>query len=144
MWIEAESAKKGNAPTAALVQERLHRSCEESVHTDKTNGASNKAKVTTTWVQRFRQKWGFTRGRFHARDRIPVAELRERSSIVCLVIRTVTSIAAARCASDFMVARNQLGVAQVNSNPVQVCFAALSLQTIALSIFSASRHCPGC
>ena len=78
-WIDAKNANKGNAPTVALVQQMLARSSDDAEQAGKVNAAETHARVSTKWVQRFRQKWGFTRGRFSARDRIPVAELRDKA-----------------------------------------------------------------
>ena len=77
VWIDAQNTIKGNAPTVALVQQRVSQIPEVSEQERKVNAGSKQPSVSTKWVQRFRRKWGFGRGRFSARDRAPVAELRD-------------------------------------------------------------------
>ena len=80
-WIEHENSKKGNAPTVALVQSHLSQGVRIA-GTDKVASCHcAPADVSTKWVQRFRKRWHLTRGRFAARERVPLDALREKASV---------------------------------------------------------------
>ena len=79
-WIETENTVKGNAPTAALVQSHLSKEVVLPLKDGPALLPRAPSKVSSKWVQRFRKRCHFTRGRFGARGRLPLDAVREKAS----------------------------------------------------------------
>ena len=80
-WIETENSKKGNAPTAALVQVHMSQSTDLVSISQEDMAVDTPVKVSTKWVQRFRKRWRLARGRFVPRDHLPLNAVREKAPV---------------------------------------------------------------
>ena len=80
-WVEKENTTKGNAPTVALVQAQLSRELDPVTAQTSASHSSASSLVSTKWVQRFRKRWKLTRGRFPAREHVPLEVLRCKASV---------------------------------------------------------------
>ena len=80
-WIEAENRAKGNAPTVSLVITHLAQDQAGPRTPSVTLGKPDPSQVSTKWVQRFRKRWRLGRGRFAARDHLPLETVRDKAGV---------------------------------------------------------------
>ena len=80
-WIEQENARKGIAPTVSLVLRHLSSQKEPDDKSGETMAVKDKLVPSSKWVQRFRRRWQLKHGRFGARDRVLVEELRSKANL---------------------------------------------------------------
>ena len=81
-WLETENRDKGVAPNTGLVLRHLRKPQEKPEALSPLTRTASTTFGGLKWVQRFRHRWRLLRGRFPARERIPVEELREKAIIL--------------------------------------------------------------
>ena len=79
LWIDQQNSQRGVAPTVSLVQRHMMRQAKSSQQLSEPVALSTPVTRSTTWIQRFRQRWNLERGRFSARETISVDDLRNKA-----------------------------------------------------------------
>ena len=75
-WVEAQNVSKGLAPTSALLVRHLCANAPQYTSLGNTPWNCRRGAAAKKWLQRFRRRWQLVRGRFPARDKVPLETLR--------------------------------------------------------------------
>ena len=77
-WIHTQNDAKRIAPSTTMLQNHLVRHAVEPGATAAQRSAKGKQVVSVSWVQRFRKRWGMTRGRFMPGERMAAETIHDK------------------------------------------------------------------
>jgi hypothetical protein len=86
-WVHTQNESHGVAPNVRMLWRRACGSpAAGQVLGDCRQPCRNSGPAVTKWAQRFRKRWGLTLAKSEPKERVPVAELQEKDSILSLVV----------------------------------------------------------